>query len=421
MPRQPVGPFLSYRWAMLGGMGGTERLGRAAVLAYRLRAHDLSRPAPGPPGVLDVGIQDTPPGSVAPLALAARSRRPPAAYADPALALVHGVRGTMHLHRVADLALLAAALRPDDAADLLVSTHGPFFRERAAEGLPIDEIFDVVAAAMRLVMADGVMADRITADRTMAGGVPAGGAERTKGELSTAITPLVPKPVAPWCGGCGARHVHDGLFRMASLQAGLRLRPAGDGSAVFLPPTGERGRGAGAVERERPDATAARRELTRRFLRRCGPTTVDALAAWLGFAPPAARRWWAALRDELVEVDVEGRRLWCHRDDLPGPADARSADGVWLLPPFDPLVELADRPLLVPDPARRRKVWRATANPGVLLMDGELAGTWRQRRSRGRPTVTVTPFGRPPDEPAVARAAEALLGSVDLIIGPPDP
>jgi hypothetical protein len=359
--------------------------------------------------VLDVGIQDTPPGYVAPLALAARSSGPPDAYGDPALALVHGVRGTMHLHRVADLALLAAALRPDDAADLLVTTHGPFFRERAEEGLPVGEVYDVVAAAMRQVMADGVMAD---------------GAERTKGQLSAAITPLVPEPVAPWCDGCGAHHVHDGLFRMASLEAGLRLRPAGDGSAVFLPPAGERDRAAGAAEaaeRERPDAAAARRELVRRFLRRCGPTTVDALAAWLGFAPPAARRWWSTLRDDLVEVDVEGRRLWCHPDDLPGKADAGSADGVLLLPPYDPILEVADRPLLAPDPGRRRKVWRATANPGVLLVDGDLAGTWRQRRSRGRSTVTVTPFGRPPDESAVARAAEGLLGAVDLILGPPDP
>jgi hypothetical protein len=372
-----------------------EPVSRAAVLAYRLAAQDLAGSASGRPGVLEAGIQDTPPGATVPLALAARGAPGPEPYDDPELALVHGVRGTLHLHLAADLPLLAAALRPDDAADLLVSTHGQFFGDRAAQGMPAGEAFDTVAAAMREAMADGQ--------------------ERSKGALSTAVTPLVPEPLAPWCPGCGVRHVHDGLFRMASLQAGLRLRPAGRGTARFLPASARPGR--------RPDPTDARRELVRRFLRRCGPAGPEALAAWLGLAPPAARRWWSALRDELTEVDVEGLRRWCLHDGLPSLARPAAGQGrdVRLLPPYDPVVELADRRLLVPDPARRTQVWRTVANPGVLLVGGDIAGVWRRRRAGGRAgghhAVTVTPFGSPPAVRAVTAAATSLLGDVEVVIG----
>jgi hypothetical protein len=377
-----------------------EPVSRAAVLAYRLRAQDLEstrgrhgvgRPGVGRPGVLEAGVQDTPPGATAPLALAARGAAVPEPYDDPELALVHGVRGTLHLHLAADLPLFAAALRPDDAADLLASTHGRFFEDRAAEGLPAGEAFDTVAAALREVMADGE--------------------ERSKGALSTAVTPLVPEPLAPWCPGCGARHVHDGLFRMASLQAGLRLRPAGKGAARFLPPLARPGR--------RPDPGAARHELVRRFLRRCGPAGPEALAAWLGLALPAARRWWSAERGELAEVDVEGLRLWCRQESLPELTrpSARPGRDVRLLPPYDPVVELADRRFLVPDPARRKQVWRTVANPGVLLAGGDVAGVWRQRRAGGRLTVTVTPFGPPPAVRTVTAAAASLLGDVEVVIG----
>lgn len=98
-----------------------EQLSRAEVLACRAVAHDLEQPAvsPGICGVLDVGVQDTPAGTTAHPALAARSM-----FTDDegltlrrGLVLVHSLRGAMHVHRGGDLGLLATALRPDDAAD----------------------------------------------------------------------------------------------------------------------------------------------------------------------------------------------------------------------------------------------------------------------------------------------------------------
>lgn len=44
-----------------------------------------------------------------------------------------------------------------------------------------------------------------------------------------------------------------------------------------------------------------------------------------------------------------------------------------------------DRELLVPDADRRRALWTPRVWPGGLLVEGELAGTWR----RAKETMTI--------------------------------
>ena len=316
-------------------------MGRPAVLAYRAWVHDLEQPvaAPADCGVLDIGVQDTPPGTTAGPALRARVQSPGDLALSPGLALVHSLRGVMHVHRAVDLPLLVAALRPEGAAD------------RGA--------VDQVAKAMIEVLSDD--------------------ATRTKGELSTEITEILPSPIRPWCQVCRVDHVDDGLFRMATLPAGLQLRPVGHRSASFfrvtLPSMAE--------------PAPARRELLRRFLRRCGPACPKDLAKWIGITPAAARRWWELLADELVEVRVGGKRLWMHTEDLAVARTAAAPTAVWLLPPYDPLVEVASRELLLTDKECRHQLWRAVANPGPVLMAGEVIGTWRRRKQM----ITVSPFG----------------------------
>jgi len=55
-----------------------EQLSRTAVLAYRALAHGLEHPAATPAdcGVLEVGVQDTPPGTTAGQALDVRLSSP---------------------------------------------------------------------------------------------------------------------------------------------------------------------------------------------------------------------------------------------------------------------------------------------------------------------------------------------------------
>ena len=333
-------------------MTGAE-LDRAEVLAYRASVHGLEQPVASPAdcGVLDVGVQDTPPGTTAGPALRARVRSPGELALSPGLALVHSLRGAMHVHRAADLPLLVAALRPDAAED----------RGR----------LDRVATAMSDVMSDE--------------------ATRTKGELSGEITKILPRPIRPYCAVCQVEHVDDGLFRMATLPAGLQLRPVGHRSASFfripLPSVAQ--------------ASPARRELLRRFLRRCGPARPKDLAAWIGITPANARQRWDKLADELVEVRVGGKRLWMHTEDLAAAREAAVPTAVRLLPPYDPLVEVVNRELLLTAKERRQQLWRAVANPGPVLIAGEVIGTWRRRKL----TITVSPFE--PLSPAQQRAIQA--------------
>jgi hypothetical protein len=288
----------------------------------------------------------------------------------------------MHLHRAADLAPLAAALRVEDVRDLPPQAIGPFGADLAAAGIAFGAALDEVAAAMREAVAGG--------------GTP------TKGELSGTVSPRVDRRLAPWCEGCGVHHVHDKLFRMATLQAGLLIE-VDDGI-----PSRFRFRAA-AGPPEPVDPADARAALVRAFLAASGPSRPAALASWLACTPAAARRWWDLVADELVPVTVDGGAYWTHAGHREALDAAPAPDGVRLLPPYDPVTELADRTLLIPDAAHRKQVWRTAANPGVLLVDGEIAGVWRQRRARGRLSLRVEPFAELPARRRRAAEADAAV------------
>ena len=362
------------------------RLTRGQVLAYRAAVSDLTRRVDTPENcrALATGVQDTPPGTTAARALLARTGPGghEAVRAVPGTAVVHSMRATMHLHRTADLGLYAAALRPGDAAEIAVPQQGLFFQELQAEGVTPGEALDQVAAAMREVMRDGV--------------------PRTKGELSGAVRPLVDTRLRPWCGGCGIDHVHDGLFRYATLPAGLAVVPSDDSSMFRFH----------LVQDGVPEVAGetARRELIRRFLHACGPARYGQLAAWLALSPAAGRAMWRLLESELAPVEVDGVVRFVHGDDLERVANPPEPPRLRLVPPYDPLLEIVDRELVVPDPARRRRIWRAVANPGVILRYGECAGVWRHRTVRHRLVVTTEPFEplAMADLTVVTRDAEAL-------------
>jgi Winged helix DNA-binding domain len=346
---------------------------RDRVLAYRAVAHDLGAPGTGAV-VLDVGLQDYPPGRSALPALMLRTG--PDRSQDH-LALVHGVRGALHLHRADDLALLRGALHVADGRDWAKQAMATFGDELADARISFGAGLDEVAAAMAATMSDG--------------------RPRTKGELSGAVSAVVDPRLTPWCEGCGVAHVQDMLFRLATLQAGLTVQVE----------AASRFRYVAAGEAARADTDPSRTELVRRFLAAFGPAKPAHLAGWLALRPAAARRWWDLLADELRPVRVAGASLWAHVDDLARLSDAPPARGVRLLPPYDPLTELADRELLVADVGHRRKVWQAAANPGIVWVDGEIAGVWRARSRGDRLTLTVEPFA--PLSAAQRKAAEADL------------
>ncbi|WP_319461767.1 DNA glycosylase AlkZ-like family protein [Micromonospora sp. RTP1Z1] len=351
-------------------MSGVPEIDRKRVLAYRVASQQLDRPGlrPADLDALALGAQDTPYGSSR-LALAARV---PATVGldDDRLELVWSFRGAPHLHRRAELPALAAALWPLSDTDAARRLPGQI-REGAKLGLAA---FRAAADAFRAVVT----------------------APMDRGEVSRAVTERIPAALSYDCRPCGARHVSGALFQQAGLAGGVRL--AVSGRAARLAPL---------AERPAPPAAASGTDaLALAYQRLLGPATVGDVAAFLGTSTTELRRVWPA--DAQAEVRVDGRPAWVPADRLDALRAVDPARLVRLLPPGDPYLQARDRALLVPERAHQQQLWRMLGNPGALLVDGEITGTWRAKQAaKGRLELTVTPFAPLPKRVVGEIGAEA--------------
>lgn len=327
---------------------GRTEVSRSQVLAYRVASHGFDRSSPTP-GVLTMGVQDTPYGS-AEQALAARGA------SRDGLERVWSFRGAPHLHRRTDLRALAGALWPLDDADATARIDTAVIREGARLGI---EAFRVTAEAFREVVT----------------------APMAKGEVSAAVSASVPESLTYWCERCGARHISGLLFQQAGIFGSVGVAPKGNGTV--LAPLARRF--------PVPAAASGTTGLVRTCLRFLGPAGPAEVAKYLGTRATAVKAVWP---DDLAEVWVEGRKAWLPASDLDALVSAGSTHGlVRLLPPGDPFLQARDRALLVPDKSREKEIWRAIGGPGALLVGSEIAGTWRARNAGRALDLTVTPFG----------------------------
>jgi hypothetical protein len=155
-----------------------------------------------------------------------------------------------------------------------------------------------------------------------------------------------------------------------------------------------------------------RLELARRYLAVHGPSDAGEFAAWSGVAGRDAEATFAGLADEVEAVGTDRGERWILAADLPALEAARPVEGVRLLPPGDPLLECPDRATTVPDADRHDIVWPQSVPPGVLLVDGEIAGTWRRRGT----LVTISGWAR---DVAARGAAEREAATLPLPYGRP--
>ena len=360
------------------------RATRGQVLALRARATQLGRPAGAleDTAVLDLGVQDTGTDGAA-WALAQRGVDAAALPAD-ALVAVWGLRGAPHVYRRSDLPAVAAALLPwseADAAKRIFDAARPL----TAAGIPVLEAMEVVAGAMRELVT----------------------APMVKGEVSGRLAERLPEPYLRSCVPCDATHLYEQPFRLGALRAGLELQP-GTSPPVLVPMPG-------FAPDPRP---APRHDLVRGYLRLLGPATPQHVAA---FADAPRKDVTVRWPSDAVEVEVEGERRWVLADDVAA-LEAGPAEGVHLLGAYDPLLQARDRDLLVPDRTRAKELWPVLGRPGVVLADGDVAGTWRTRKGRRlEVTARLWASSRRRLREAVHEQAELLaasrgvpLGSVDL-------
>ena len=109
---------------------------------------------------------------------------------------------------------------------------------------------------------------------------------------------------------------------------------------------------------------------------------------------------------DVVEVSVGLERRWLLADDVDR-LDDRPDEVTRLLAPFDLYLQARDRSLLVPDAGHAKDLWRMLGRPGGVLVDGEVVGTWRAKKSGPAVTVSVELWA-PVDRGRLADQAERL-------------
>jgi len=136
----------------------------------------------------------------------------------------------------------------------------------------------------------------------------------------------------------------------------------------------------------------ASHELLRRYLEYFGPADVSMFASWGGISKNQATEIWKLVEKELVEIPLGKKTLFLLKKDQKELEKAKAPQGVHLLPARDPFLDQRDREIIIPDKKLHSRVWKILANPGVLLVDGEVAGTWRVQKKGKALNFVFEPF-----------------------------
>ncbi|MFI7540078.1 DNA glycosylase AlkZ-like family protein [Actinoplanes sp. NPDC049599] len=345
---------------------------RAQVMAYRLAALGLatrSRARPGDLPVLDLGVQEYTPGSVR-VALAARTD---AELDDDRLLMVWATRGAPHLHRRKDLKTLVKALWPVSDADAAARIKSGQTPDAGKLGI---RAFTLTAQAFREVVRSSM----------------------PRGEVSTQVSARVPKELTYDCRSCAAQHIAGNVWQHSGLAGGIQVESRGRDATLGpirpAPP--------------QPAENEGIAGLITAYLRLLGPATPAELGRYLGSSTAELKKVWPA---DLAEVRIDGRRAWLPAAAVGELSSAEAAPGVRLVPAMDPLLQARDRDVLVPEKARQKEIWKLLGNPGVLLVDGEIAGVWRAKLAgKHRVDLTVTPF-----EGLTAKARKAVEAEAAVV------
>lgn len=364
------------------------RTDREKVLAFRLAGHNLARRLP-PGSLLEAaaacGIQNTPPGTVG-LALAARVENltpgeiERAVESDKTLLQSWSIRAAPFFFPTRDAAVFTRGLWPQNEQALRFRL-GWVADHLDKVGLGATEAHELTAAAIYEVL-DG----------------PA----LNKGELSHEIGLRLPETLLPWCQGCQVHHVSEIHLRWLGLEGTFCFGPRQGKAPSFVRTDYWLG-----YPLPQTDPDTARAELLRRYLHCYGPSSVAHFGQWAGIAAEDAAATWRLVEAELAEADFAGSRAWLLESDLASLEAPPPAQGVRLLPPYDPLLALRDRDTLIPFKARQGQIWQALGNPGLVLVEGGVAGLWRPEKKGKRLGLKVELFGPLADPHRAEIEAEA--------------
>jgi len=146
-------------------------------------------------------------------------------------------------------------------------------------------------------------------------------------------------------------------------------------------------------------------ELAKRYFKSHGPATVHDFAWWSGLTVGEARTGSEMAHGEIVEETIDGMTYWLPADRT---SDGSASAGVYLLPPFDEYtVAYKDRGAVVA-PAHAPLAASGGVFRSIIVVDGQVAGTWKAAVRKGAMEVIPSPFGGQSriEENAVCTAAK---------------
>ncbi|WP_030490985.1 winged helix DNA-binding domain-containing protein [Micromonospora chokoriensis] len=354
---------------------------RRQVMNFRVRAQQLDRGQGtlADTAVLDLGVQNTGPDG-ARWALAVRGVDV-TAMSGTDVVLLWTVRGAPHLYRRADVGEVAAAVAPFSDADAGKRIYDAAKPLKAA-GIANLAALDEIAERMRATVTTPTV----------------------KGDVSGRLATVLPEPYLRFCRPCDATHLYEMPFRLAAVRAGLELQ-LDTSPPVLRRITGFR----------KAAAAGERFDLIRAYLRLLGPATPKHVADYLDAPVKEVKALWP---DDVIEVmvDREVRSLLAADDEA---FESAEATGTRLLGPYDLFLQAKDRATVVPDAAHAKELWPVLGRPGAVLVDGELVGTWRPRKSGKTLTVAVGPWRRlsAATRTAITAQAERLAAHRSVSLG----
>jgi hypothetical protein len=378
-----------------------DRVSKGEVIAFRLSAHHLTEPL-GEGGLLDAagrcGIQNSPPGSAL-VALHARVRNLTQEQVTDALAKEKSLlqtwcmRGSPFYFPASDAPVFTTGVLPTTEQAMRHFVPGV---ERALDklGMSLVETVELTGAEIGDVLSGGRLA-----------------INRLGAEIATRLARRLPKrqrdiweDEGPYAPGqpLGEGVVHF-CVRILALQRVVCFAPRAGNTAPFVLVDEWLGHPIPDIAPE-----LARAELLRRYLRCYGPSTRGDFAAWAGIHARDTDPWWSLVEDELTQVEFGGTS-WILTEDLDALRSAPMPKGVRLLPPHDPYTQMRDRETIV-DKKYHREVWKTVGDPGTVLADGKITGTWRPRKNGRKLTITIKTFGSLPD-----RDRKSLHGEAEQI------
>lgn len=167
---------------------------------------------------------------------------------------------------------------------------------------------------------------------------------------------------------------------------------------------------------EREEALA---ELARRYFVSRGPATVQDFAKWSGLTIADARNGLEAVKTHLRHEVVDGQPYWFSASR---PSAKAVSPAAYLLSIYDEYISgYQDRSAIV-DARHAAKLWAVgNALSYIIVVDGQIVGTWRRTLRKGEVTIETNIFSRltKAERRAVAAAADkygAFLGLPVVLI-----